>query len=669
MTSVSRLFKREIKKCSLIFLSILYLPQFLLLPTRVVSSSDFLPFSLNPGNDDDARDPSVTKYFDKAFDFVPDGIDALITGSRVMEIPEKSANVPPDSRFDFVVVGAGTAGATIASRLSEIKGVSVLLIEAGGDEKLFMDVPALVNLLQFSKDLNWQYKTEPSNEYCLGMEAHRCKWPRGRVIGGSSVLNSLMAVRGNKRDYDRWSRLGNDGWSWEEVLPYFRKLEAMGIAEFRNDTKHHNVGGPVSINYVPFRSPIAKAFVKAGKELGWDEVDYNGERQTGFSFIQTNTKDGMRLSSNRAYLRPNEKRKNLSITKRSLVRKIIIDEESKRALGVEFVKEGETIRVWAKKEVILSAGAIGSPQILMLSGIGPREHLESFGIRVLRDSPVGENLQDHIAYGGLVFLLDQPVGISGKDLFNPLKPPLWQFLLRREGPLASPGAVEGIAFVNVDDPSDPGDYPNMELLFVSNSVATAPLFRENVGLDEGFWRKTFANVTAEYSWTIFPMLLRPKSRGKILLSDTDVRKHPRIIPNYMKDPEDVRILIKGVRLALKLGKTYSMQRFGSELHATPVSGCEFFEYDSDDYWECAIRHFTMNIYHYSGTCKMGAQRDPTAVVNPRLQVIGIQGLRVADASIMPEIPSGHTNIPTFMIAEKLADMVKQDWGYLTDPLP
>ncbi|XP_043271048.1 glucose dehydrogenase [FAD, quinone]-like [Venturia canescens] len=629
--------------------------------TTIVNSSD------SQGDNPDRS--ALRDIFRSAMGSVPKGVDNLIAGLRVVEIPEKSANVPPDSRYDFVVVGAGTAGATIASRLSEIKGVSVLLIEAGGDEKPYMDVPVLANFLQFSKDLNWQYKTEPSNEYCLGMEAHRCKWPRGRVIGGSSVLNYMMAVRGNKRDYDRWSRLGNDGWSWEEVLPYFRKLEAMGIAEFRNDTKHHNVGGPVSINYVPFRSPIAKAFVKAGKELGWDEVDYNGERQTGFSFIQSTTKKGMRFSSNRAYLRPNKKRKNLSITKRSLVRKIIIDEESKRALGVEFYKKKKIIRVWAKKEVILCAGAIGSPQILMLSGIGPREHLESFGIRVLRDSPVGENLQDHIAYGGLVFLLDRPAGLSVAEMMNPLRPVLGEFLWRRTGPLTSLGGAEGIAFVNVDDPSDPGDYPNMELLFVSNSVGTVSVFRDNLGLAEDFWEKTFLHVASKNSWTVYPMLLRPKSRGKILLSGTNVHKHPKIIPNYMNDPEDVRILIKGVRLALKLGKTNSMQRFGSELHATPVSGCETFEYDSDDYWECAIRRVPMTIYHYSGTCKMGARSDTTAVVDPRLQVIGIEGLRVADASIMPEIPSGHTNIPTFMIAEKLADMVKQDWDYSTDPLP
>ncbi|XP_043270253.1 glucose dehydrogenase [FAD, quinone]-like [Venturia canescens] len=655
--------------CSFEFVLLLYLFVFFGTFTTTVECQEIWPF----GQRDTYRDLygrqySLTDVPKNAAGIITGGINFLIQGLTAQEVPDTSANIVSGSSYDFIVIGAGTAGAVIASRLSEISQVSVLLVEAGSDESFLMDVPALASFLQFNSDINWQYKTEPSNAYCLGMQNHQCKWPRGKVMGGSSVLNYMIATRGNKKDYDRWSQLGNYGWSWEEVLPYFKKLESLGIPEYQNDTKYHNVRGPMHVGYPPFQSPIVKAFVQAGKELGWDEVDYNGEQQTGFSFLQTNIKNGMRMSSNQAYLRPIRRRPNLFVSKRSLVTKIIIDEKDKRAVGVEFFKGNKLVRVWAKKEVILSAGAIGSPQILMLSGIGPAQHLRSFGIKVIKDSAVGENLQDHIAHGGLVFLLNQPVSLSINDLTNFGMPYMQDFLINRKGPIAVPGAAEGIAFVNVDDPSDPEDYPNIEFLFVSTSVGTTPIFRKNLNLDDDFWKQTFSDIDSQYSWTVYPMLLRPRSRGKILLRDADVRTHPRIIPNYMSDPEDVRLLIKGARLAIQLGKTKSMQRFGTRFHDTPMSGCETFKYDSDDYWECTVRSLTMNIYHYSGTCKMGAEGDPDAVVNPRLQVIGIRGLRVADASIMPEIPTGHTNTPTLMIAEKLADMVKQDWGYPIDRL-
>uniref|UniRef100_A0A0C9RKA1 Gld_25 protein n=1 Tax=Fopius arisanus TaxID=64838 RepID=A0A0C9RKA1_9HYME len=344
---------------------------------------------------------------------------------------------PPDTtpnnrdQFDFIVVGAGTAGATIASRLSEIPQVRVLLIEAGRSENLVMDIPIIVNFLQFNNDINWKYRTEPSNGYCTAMTDKRCNWPRGRVMGGSSVLNYMIATRGHPKDYDRWAELGNEGWSWKDVLPYFKKLESFNINDYVSNQRVHNKNGPVSIEYPAFHTPLATAFLKAGEELGYPIIDYNsGNESVGFSYLQTTLKDGMRMSSSVAYLHPARFRKNLVVTKNSLVRKVLIDRDTKRAIGVEFVKRGRIFQVYASKEVILSAGAIGSPQILMLSGIGPTGHLQEMGVKPIVDLPVGDNLMDHIGCGALMFQVDQPVGMRFEDLANPMNPYIKDFFLR-----------------------------------------------------------------------------------------------------------------------------------------------------------------------------------------------------------------------------------------------
>ena len=557
------------------------------------------------------------------------GMGFVMDGTRFMNQEPQDTTPRNNEKYDFIVVGAGTAGATIASRLSEMKNASVLLIEAGRSENIIMDIPVIVNYLQFSEELNWMYKTEPSNSYCQGMKNKQCLWPRGRVMGGSSVLNYMIATRGNKKDYDRWAELGNNGWSWKEVLPYFKKLETLGIPEFRQDTKYHNFDGPVYVGYPPFHTPLATAFVEAGVELGYKEVDYNGETQTGFSYLQTTIKNGTRMSSSRAYLHGARKRQNLIVTKKTLVTKILLDEDNRKAIGVQFRKKGITYEVYARKEVILCAGAIGSPQLLMLSGIGPATHLQDVGIKSVADLPVGENLMDHISYGGLVFMANQPVGLTISDIVNPSLPYLRDYLVNRTGPMTMPGGSEALAFVNVDDPYDKEDFPNIELLFICTSVASVPVFREDVGLDDEFFRKSYGGVNKTYTWTAFPMLMRPKSRGKLMLRDGNIKSKPKLIPNYMADPDDVRILVKGIRATIAVSKTKSMQKFGSKLYDTPLAGCEHFEYDSDEYWECAVRSFTMNIYHYSGTCKMGPENDPTAVVNPRLKVTSYKFVNVA----------------------------------------
>ncbi|KYN43081.1 Glucose dehydrogenase [acceptor] [Trachymyrmex septentrionalis] len=525
-----------------------------------------------------------------------------------------------------------------------------------------MDIPLIVHMLQLSNDINWKYQTKSSNKYCLGMKGNRCNWPRGKVMGGSSVLNYMIATRGGAEDYDRWAKMGNEGWAYKDVLKYFKKLETIDIPELQSDNIYHGTKGPLHISYPLFRTPLAKAFLDAGKELGYPLLDYNGKNIIGFSYLQTTMVNGTRMSSNRAYLHPARNRRNLHVTRESMVKKVLINRHTNRAIGVEFIKHRQIIRVFASKEIILCAGAIGSPQILMLSGIGPTKHLNELGIDVVRDLPVGENLMDHVAFGGLTWTVDDPVSIRIADIINPTYPYMKDFLMTKSGPITVPGACEALAFIDTKHSTKLDGLPDMELLFIGGGLKGDMILPIVMGLNNAMHQIWNKYITT-YGWTILPMLLKPESRGRIRLLANDINVKPEIIPNYFDNPNDVKTMINGIKAAISVGRTKAMKLFGSRLTNDTYPGCENYEYDSYDYWECAMRTVSLTIYHFTGTCKMGPKEDPTAVVDPRLKVIGIQGLRVADGSIMPEIISGHTNIPIFMIAEKLADMVKEDWGY------
>ncbi|XP_054004388.1 glucose dehydrogenase [FAD, quinone]-like [Hylaeus anthracinus] len=589
-------------------------------------------------------------------------LNFLCDMERFARTAQPNMSPSPNSVYDFIVVGAGTAGAAVASRLSEIKSVKVLLIEAGPEESLLMDIPLLASFLQPMDEINWKYETEPSDNYCIGLKQHKCRWPRGKVMGGSSVLNYMIATRGNPLDYDRWAKMGNPGWAYKDVLKYFKKLENVQIPDIRKDKKFRGTKGPVSLDYAPYHTPMLPAFLEGGQELGYPLVDYNGEKQIGFSKIQATMYRGYRMSSNRAYL-TGRSMPNLHVTKMSMVHRILIDKETKRAVGVVFVKDKRRYKVYARKEVILCAGAIGSPQLLMLSGIGPAEHLTKLGIEVIKDSRVGDNLMDHIAHGGMTFAINLTVGITLMELMDISKSYTSDFLLEHKGVLTISGGCEGIAFVDVDDPKKRDGLPNMELLALASSSYGQKITMDNFGLNDELVNKyaQFLNVP---SWGVFPMLLRPKSRGWIRLRSKDANVKPIIVPNYYNEPEDRRVMVKGIRLALQLSRTKAMQKYETTFYNRTITECEKYQFDSDDYWICNARAHTLTIYHYSGTCKMGPRSDPTAVVDPTLKVIGIKGLRVIDASIMPDIPSAHTNIPVYVIAEKGSDMIKEEWGYL-----
>ncbi|XP_054279382.1 glucose dehydrogenase [FAD, quinone]-like [Macrosteles quadrilineatus] len=565
--------------------------------------------------------------------------------------------------YDFIIVGAGSAGCVVANRLTENPDWKVLLIEAGMEENYLMDIPIVANLLQFS-DANWKYTTISSNSYCLAMDKHRCKIPRGKVMGGSSVLNYMIFTRGNRRDYDYWAAIGNKGWSYNQVLPYFKKSEDIVIPDMMEDTVYHHRGGPLTVSNPPFRSPLGQAFVQAGLETGQRYVDYNGAVQSGFAYHQASMKNGTRWSTSRAFLHPINNRKNLFVTKNTQVTKVLIDPTTKQAYGVEFVKNGRKYFVRARKEVVLSAGAINSPQLLMLSGVGPRKHLQTFDIPVIQDLPVGENLQDHVALGGLTFLVNDSVSIKvDRVLENPRT--VNNFINYHKGWPSIPGGTEAIGFYDLQDPGNPDGYPDLELLFIAGTLSAEPTLKKNFGISDTIYNSMYRSTEKMDGFMIFPMVLRPGSKGSVKLRSKNPFHSPVIDMGYFTDPADLDVLVAGVRKSQELAKTRAFKKYNARLLKSVIPGCRQFKFDSDDYWKCHARHFSFTIYHQSCTCKMGPIGDPTAVVDPRLRVQGIRGLRVIDASVMPKIPAAHTNSPTIMIGEKGADLIKQDWGFST----
>lgn len=560
------------------------------------------------------------------------------------------------SEYDFIIVGAGSAGCAVANRLSENPNWNILLIEAGQSENLLMDIPMMVHYLQAYK-VNWGYKTERSEKFCLAMNNNQCNWPRGKVMGGSSVLNYMVYTRGNEQDYDNWAALGNTGWDFQNVSHYFRKLENNVAPDATPG--HHGSGGPITVSGINFKSATADAFVQAGIERKFRYVDYNGPSQVGFSYLQATIENGIRKSTNVAYLYPIAGRKNLHVKKFSHVTKVLIDSE-KKVYGVKFVSHGRTFTVNASKEVILSAGAINTPQILMLSGIGPTKHLKQMGIETIVNSAVGYNLMDHTAPGALTFMVNSTT-LKHSHLYDFQN--IERYVNDLDGPISSAGGVEAIAFMNTENLNDTDGYPDLELLHLGASVNVDPILKQNFGIRDEVYDEMFANLRYDgNTFMVFPMVLRPKSRGRIKLQSNNPFAHPLILPNYFSDPYDVEIAIRGIRLTINLLDTKALKKLNAELLRMPLRGCENVAFNSDDYWECYARHFTFTIYHHCGTAKMGPESDKRAVVDPSLRVYGVQGLRVADASIMPVIVSGHTNAPTIMVGEKAADMIKEAWS-------
>ncbi|CAG5042206.1 unnamed protein product [Parnassius apollo] len=601
----------------------------------------------------------------KFFDYWTDLFRPLPRNTKEGFVPDYTPNNLEE--FDFIIVGAGSAGCVLANRLTEIHDWKVLLLEAGGNENFFSDIPIFAPFLSLTP-MNWGYNAEPEKKACKDLRGKVCSMPRGKVLGGSSVLNFMIYQRGHPEDYNDWARMGNEGWSYPEILPYFKKSENIRIKTLKNST-YHGTGGYLDIDYASFSSPLETAFKEAGEQVGYKWNDPNGDEVIGFSKPQATLRKGRRCSTSKAFLEPVRFRKNLKVSKYSTVMKILIDPYAYQAYGVEFVKGNRRRQVIARREVILAAGTIGSAQLLMLSGIGPEDHLTEIGIEPIVNLPVGYNLQDHITFSGNAFIVnDSNLCVNDLTAASPLSAAAY---LTGRGPLTTPGGATGLAFVRTSVATDLSEgRPDIELVMGAGSLAgdLLGILRSVLGVTDQWYWKVYGSLPPEVrqrTFAINPVLIRPRSVGRLMLRSSYFSDHPKIHPNYFDHPDDIRTLREGVRMVEDVISTKAFQRYATRLHSTPFPGCEEFIFDSDDYWECAIMQTSITLDHQVGTCKMAPAGDPTGVVSPRLVVHGVQGLRVVDASIMPRIPASHTLAPVVMIAEKAADLLKEDWGVYT----
>ena len=558
------------------------------------------------------------------------------------------------NKYDFIILGAGSAGCVLANRLSENPEFSVCLIEAGSKDKdPRLHIPIGFAFLGDKTKYNWAYETEPQKEFAKvtveepeaavvdsaggvhkvpsTSEDHRRGYqPRGKTLGGSSSINAMLYVRGHKWDYDHWADLGNEGWSYKDVLPYFIKAEH----NEEHDNEFHGKNGPLNVSEIRHKNRFVDDFVKAGSSLYKFNEDFNGEDQEGFGFYQTTQKDGKRCSAAKAYIVPALERDNLTVLTDTNVNKILIENNS--ATGVECIdSNNETITLNASKEVILSSGAFGSPQILLRSGIGPENEITKHGIEHLVDLPgVGKNLQDHIdiltvhKYNAMDL-----IGFSLKSIFYKFPLEILKYIFKKTGMFTSTIA-EGGAFIKTRDDLE---IPNIQLHYAPAMV-----------IDHG------RTSVWGHGMSCHSCLLRPKSRGEVTLKSSDPFDDPSIDPKFLSHPDDMQDMIDGYKKMMEVLNTEPFTKYIKEHTQTPI------DVNNDKEIEQVLRAEADTVYHPVGTCKMG--NDHMSVVDSNLKVRNVNGLRVVDASIMPTLIGGNTNAPTIMIGEKASDLIKSDWS-------
>lgn len=489
---------------------------------------------------------------------------------------------------------------------------------------------------------------------------NRMPWHKGRALGGTSIINYMIYTRGNKFNYDRWAAQGNPGWSYKDVLPYFKKSENCNVKNA--DYNFHGVGGYLGISDT-YQTKITDVFIKGFQDLGLPIIDYNSDKTLGVSTIQANIFKGRRQSSAEAFLKPVKNRPNLFIKTRALARQVLIDKETRSVYGVEYEISGRKYKALAQKEVILSAGVINSPQLLMLSGIGPKQDLEKFGIPVLQDLQVGQNLQDNLAFFGLTFVTPHDITLRFGQFLD--LESVYKIFVTRDGPWSGAGGAQAIAYIKTDQSEETEDVPDIELLLIGGSLALdyGLLIRTGMNYKDSVYNKILAPIEGKNSFSVYLSHLTPKSKGFLKLQSANPHDYPLLYGNYFTDPgdKDIKTFVAGIRVAQKLLQTETFRKYNVTMTNIPMPGCTHFEYDSDDYWKCFLRSFIQTFNHQVGTAKMGPRNDPGAVVNSELEVYGVKGLRVADCSVIPFALSAHTNAPAMMIGEKAADIIKNEW--------
>ena len=558
------------------------------------------------------------------------------------------------NKYDFIILGAGSAGCVLANRLSENPDFSVCLIEAGSKDKdPRLHIPIGFAFLGDKTKYNWAYETEPQKEFAKvtveepeaavvdsaggvhkvpsASESHRKGYqPRGKTLGGSSSINAMLYVRGHKWDYDHWADLGNEGWSYKDVLPYFIKAEH----NEEHDNEYHGKNGPLNVSEIRHKNRFVNDFVKAGSSLYKFNEDFNGEDQEGFGFYQTTQKDGKRCSAAKAYIVPALDRDNLTVLTDTNVNKILIENNS--ATGVECIdSNNETITLNASKEVILSSGAFGSPQILLRSGVGPENEITKHGIDHLVDLPgVGKNLQDHIDYLTVhKYNSMDLIGFSLKSIFYKFPLEILKYIFKKTGMFTSTIA-EGGAFIKTKDDLE---IPNIQFHYAPAMV-----------VDHG------RTSVWGHGMSCHSCLLRPKSRGEVTLKSADPFDDPSIDPKFLSHPDDMQDMIDGYKKMMEVLNTEPFAKYIKDHTQTPI------DINNDKEIEQALRSEADTVYHPVGTCKMG--NDDMSVVDSNLKVHNVNNLRVVDASIMPTLIGGNTNAPTIMIGEKASDLIKSDWA-------
>ncbi|XP_072397813.1 glucose dehydrogenase [FAD, quinone]-like [Diabrotica undecimpunctata] len=551
-------------------------------------------------------------------------------------------------KYDFVIVGAGAAGSVLANRLSEIESWSVLLLEAGSVPNFFSDIPILNGYLQNS-DMNWGYYTAPQKYACQGMNNTQCSFPTGKVLGGTTTISSGIYSRGSAHDYNSWSDMDIPGWSFEEVLPYFKKSEHVVLKSYDKD--FHGTTGELYVNQTAPYSSVGEVFVQANLEKGLKNVDYNGEKQIGVSGIQFNLKGNIQQNAAHAFLQNIKARKNLKIVYNAAVNKVLLDKFN--ATGVTFVKNGTLYKVSANKEVILSAGAINTPQLLMLSGIGPERALKKLGIPVVANLPaVGKHLKVQPMF--VNFYVRTNLKVQGNTLKQNL-----DLFKEGKGPMTNGAALEQLAFINAKTITH-GEAD------IEYTIAPPPFSVPADPKQSLNFVDKIANIYKNYNTLtdakVTMLLTKPKSQGKVTLRSKNITDFPIVDPNFYSDVQrnDLNTMLRGIKYFLSLISTKAFKNVKAELISTNPN-CEHLKSNEREYWTCALKDMTTSGHSPSCTTRMGPFT-MTSVVNNNCRVHNFNNLRVVDAGVFPDIPRGQIGATVYMVAEKISDDIKNEYG-------